>query len=126
MSIRANSQLVLEVFSAIEQRDDKTFRDLLHRDFEIHWPPSLPYGRGDGGTWSETWEPLQPTQLSASWIRALSLLAKTRLSSFGDSEESADRGIGLTERCWAFIEFVTESSPVPRCFTSILWRRRPS
>jgi ketosteroid isomerase-like protein len=61
MSIRANSQLVLEVFSAIEQRDDKKFRDLLHPDFEIHWPPSLPYGRGDGGTWSETWEPLQPT-----------------------------------------------------------------
>src|SRR6266516_2482551 len=61
MSIRANSQLVLEVFSAIEQRDDKKFHDLLHPDFEIHWPPSLPYGRGDGGTWSETWEPLQPT-----------------------------------------------------------------
>ena len=61
MSIRANSQLVLEVFRAIEQRDDKKFRDLLHRDFEIRWSPSLPYGRGDGGTWSETWEPLQPT-----------------------------------------------------------------
>jgi ketosteroid isomerase-like protein len=61
MSIKANSQLVLEVFSVIERRDDQKFRDLLHPDFEIHWPPSLPYGRGDGGTWSETWELLQPT-----------------------------------------------------------------
>jgi ketosteroid isomerase-like protein len=68
MSIKDNSQFVLEVFSAIEQRGDERFGDLLHPDFEIHWPPSLPYGGSSRGqkhqvpTWSETWKSLQPTK----------------------------------------------------------------
>jgi ketosteroid isomerase-like protein len=63
-----NTKLVLDVFSAIERRDNQRFTELLHPDFEIHWPPSLPYGgtsRGlkvDHPTWSETWSPLQPTE----------------------------------------------------------------
>jgi ketosteroid isomerase-like protein len=61
--------LLLDVFSAIERRDDRRFRDLLHPEFEIHWPPSLPYGGTVRGlrpavpSWSETWDPLQPTEL---------------------------------------------------------------
>ncbi len=63
-----NIKLLLDVFNAIERRDDQGFRELLHPDFEIHWPPSLPYGatiRGPapaGPTWGETWSPLQPTE----------------------------------------------------------------
>jgi ketosteroid isomerase-like protein len=63
MSIKENSQIVLDAFKAIEQRDDETFRALLHSEFEIHWPPSLPYGGSNAPTWSETWEPLQPTEV---------------------------------------------------------------
>jgi ketosteroid isomerase-like protein len=60
MSAAASRKLLLDVFHAIEERDDKKFRELLHPDFELHWPPSLPYGGSKGRTWSETWEPLQP------------------------------------------------------------------
>src|SRR5438045_9122967 len=60
MSVAANHKLLLDVFRAIEQRDDRRFRELLHPDFELHWPPSLPYGGSKARTWSETWEPFQP------------------------------------------------------------------
>src|SRR5262245_58555717 len=68
MGITENVQLLIEVFSAIERRDDQRFRELLNPDFEIAWPPSLPYGgtsRGvipAGPTWGATWLPLQPTE----------------------------------------------------------------
>ena len=62
MSGKENSEIVLAAFRAIEQRDDKSFGDLLHHDFKIHWPPSLPYARIGGPRWSEIWEPLQPTE----------------------------------------------------------------
>jgi ketosteroid isomerase-like protein len=62
-----NVEVVLEAFSAIERRDDQRFLDLLHLDFEILWPPSLPYGKSSPGrnhqvpTWSEIWNSLQPS-----------------------------------------------------------------
>jgi ketosteroid isomerase-like protein len=62
MSIQSNQKLVLDAFNAIEQRNDEEFGELLHRDFEIHWPPSLPYGASGAPTWRETWESLQPTE----------------------------------------------------------------
>ena len=51
MSAAANRKLLLDVFRAVEQRDDKRFRELLHPDFELHWPPSLPYGGSKVRTW---------------------------------------------------------------------------
>lgn len=60
MSVAANRKLLLDVFRAIEQRDNRRFGELLHPDFELHWPSSLPYGGSKGRTWSETWEPFQP------------------------------------------------------------------
>jgi ketosteroid isomerase-like protein len=62
MITRENGKLVLDVFRAIEQRDNAKFRELLDPKFEIHWPPSLPYGGREVPTWSETWEPIQPTE----------------------------------------------------------------
>jgi uncharacterized protein len=68
---RRNARVILEVFSAVERRDAQRFAELVHPEFEIHWPPSLPYGgsyrdlevdaRQDRPTWSTTWDPLQPT-----------------------------------------------------------------
>jgi uncharacterized protein len=66
-----NVELILEIFTAVERRDAQRFAELVHADFEIHWPPSLPYGgsyrdldpdarQGRPG-WAETWNPLQPT-----------------------------------------------------------------
>jgi len=63
MRIEENRNLLLRVFSAIEQRNDRRFAELLHPDFEIHWPASLPYGEGKARTWTETWNPLQPTEV---------------------------------------------------------------
>jgi ketosteroid isomerase-like protein len=63
-----NVEVVLKAFGAIERRDDQRFLDLLHPDFEILWPPSLPYGQSSPGlndkvpTWSEIWNSLQPTE----------------------------------------------------------------
>ena len=61
MNLEENKELLISVFTAIEQRDDQRFAELLHPDFEIHWPQSLPYGSGKGRTWSDIWHPLQPT-----------------------------------------------------------------
>jgi ketosteroid isomerase-like protein len=67
----ANVDLILEIFGAVERRDAERFSQLVHADFEIHWPPALPYGGSyrdldvhsepGHGTWAETWDPLQPT-----------------------------------------------------------------
>lgn len=68
MSINEHEKLLLDIFGAIEQRNELRFRQLIDPDFEIHWPPSLPYGGTSSGltreapTWSETWIPLQPTE----------------------------------------------------------------
>jgi uncharacterized protein len=66
-----NAKIMLEVFRSIEQRDAHRFAALVHPDFEIQWPPSLPYGgtyrdldpqaRQTRPTWDTTWRPLQPT-----------------------------------------------------------------
>lgn len=71
MSTSANVAAILEVFGAVERRDAQRFRELVQPDFEIAWPPSLPYGgsyrdleadaRQDRPTWAATWDPLQPT-----------------------------------------------------------------
>jgi ketosteroid isomerase-like protein len=68
---RDRIELMLAVFSAVERRDTQRFIELVHPDFEIHWPPSLPYGgtyrdldteaQQGRPTWAETWNPLQPT-----------------------------------------------------------------
>ena len=63
MSIEENRNLVLSVFNAIEQRNNQRFSELLHPGFEIHWPPSLPYGAAKARTWSDTWDSLQPSEL---------------------------------------------------------------
>ena len=62
---------MLEIFRAVEQRDAQCFAELVHPEFEIHWPPSLPYGgsyrdleadaRQGHPTWAQSWDPLQPT-----------------------------------------------------------------
>lgn len=71
MRPRENAEVVLAVFRAIEQRDAQRLTSLLDPEFEIHWPPSLPYGgtsrsldaqTGQGRhTWAGAWNPLQPT-----------------------------------------------------------------
>jgi len=63
-----NIEIMLKIFSAIEQRDAQRALELFHPDVEFHWPPSLPYGGTSRGlklsrpTWVETWDPLQPTE----------------------------------------------------------------
>ena len=63
-----NSKTILTIFRAIEERDAAQFRSFLQPDFEIHWPPSLPYGgtfcgvEPQPGGWGATWQPLQPTE----------------------------------------------------------------
>jgi ketosteroid isomerase-like protein len=73
MTVRENVAVMLEVFKAVERRDQGRFLALCHPDVELHWPPSLPYGGSIRGieamreqapeeTWSGTWTPLQPTE----------------------------------------------------------------
>jgi ketosteroid isomerase-like protein len=68
---RDNHELMLAVFAAVERRDTQRFTELVHSDFEIHWPRSLPYGgsyrdlnadaQQGRPTWAATWNLLQPT-----------------------------------------------------------------
>ena len=63
-----NSKAILDIFRTIEQRDDTQTPKLFQPDFEIRWPPSLPYGGSFRGLeprpngWNATWDPLQPTE----------------------------------------------------------------
>jgi uncharacterized protein len=66
------TDVVLDVFRAIETRDAEGLFELFHPEVEFHEAPSLPYGgttRGKGeiaGGWLETWGPLQPTEAERS------------------------------------------------------------
>lgn len=68
MTADENVRIMLEIFKAIEQRDEKRILHLVHPDVKFHWPPSLPYGgivRGlkvDQPSWGKIWTPLQPTE----------------------------------------------------------------
>jgi ketosteroid isomerase-like protein len=62
MNVTANVDLVLEVFHAIECRNRARVLSLCQPDVEFLWPPSLPYGGRRGGTWAQTWLPLQPNR----------------------------------------------------------------
>ena len=62
MSAKGNIEVMRGIFSAIERRDPQGVLDLYHPDVEFFWPPSLPYGAGDRGSWAQTWIPLQPTE----------------------------------------------------------------
>src|SRR5262245_14307901 len=66
MSIKENIEVMRDIFGALERRDERRFLALVHPDVEMHWPPSLPYGGTSRGlqqeTWSDTWNPLQPTE----------------------------------------------------------------
>jgi uncharacterized protein len=73
MTMHENVALVLEVFKAVEERDQDRFLALCDPDVEFHWPPSLPYGGSRYGvealreqapeeSWAGTWMPRQPTE----------------------------------------------------------------
>jgi uncharacterized protein len=69
MSASESVAIVLEAFTAVEQRDEQRLFELYHPEVEFHWPPSLPFGgspRGvrdrAGPSWSEVWAPLQLTE----------------------------------------------------------------
>jgi uncharacterized protein len=70
MSARESVAIVLEAFRAVEERDEQCLLELYHPDVEFHWTPSLPFGGSTAGgvkdrpgpSWSEVWEPLQPTK----------------------------------------------------------------
>jgi ketosteroid isomerase-like protein len=70
MTANESVAIVLEAFRAVEERDKQRLLELYHPEVEFHWTPSLPFGgstRGGvkarpGPSWSEVWEPLQPTE----------------------------------------------------------------
>jgi uncharacterized protein len=70
MGARESVAIVLEAFRAVEQRDEHRLLELYHPEVEFHWTPSLPFGGSTTGgiedrpgpSWSEVWEPLQPTK----------------------------------------------------------------
>ena len=63
MSSSENVQVMLDIFSAIERRDQQRVFELCQPDVQFHWPPSLPYGGASrASAWAETWIPLQPTE----------------------------------------------------------------
>jgi ketosteroid isomerase-like protein len=69
VSVDESVAIVLEAFRAVEEREEQRLQELYHPEVEFHWTPSLPYGGSSragvrdrpGPSWSEVWEPLQPT-----------------------------------------------------------------
>jgi ketosteroid isomerase-like protein len=141
--MRENPQIMLEIFRAVERRDAQRFAELVHPEFEIHWPPSLPYGgtyrdlevdaRQGRPTWAETWNPLQPTgaerrmdprvvAVSDDGEETVVLWRQRGLSPAGERFDGPVLGL---------YRLRDGSSPARRCSTSIPWRwpvswRRPS
>jgi ketosteroid isomerase-like protein len=54
----STTSVILDVFEAIERRNEARLRQLFDPRAEFLWPPSLPYR---GSTWQSVWDPLQPT-----------------------------------------------------------------
>src|SRR5438094_9761665 len=118
MSVAANRKLLLDVFRAIEQRDDRRFRELLHPDFELHSPPSLPYGASKAHTWSETLDPFQPGEterrmnprvVAVSEDEGVVLWRQRGVSPSGERFESEVLGL---------YQLRDGKLAAPRCFTS--------
>lgn len=71
MDSKTNTEVIREIFRAVEKRDPQITR-LWQPDIEFHWPPSLPYGdrspdsSRQGTTWEQTWDPLQPSATERS------------------------------------------------------------
>jgi uncharacterized protein len=64
---KKNVEVMLEIFRAIERRDQHRMFELVHADAEFLWPPSLPYAdarkpQPGGPGWGTTWIPLQPEE----------------------------------------------------------------
>ena len=62
-----NIEVMLEIFQAIERRDQQRMFDLVHPEAEFLWPPTLPYAaarnpKPSGPGWGTTWIPLQPDE----------------------------------------------------------------
>jgi ketosteroid isomerase-like protein len=64
-----STDVVLEAFRAVEERDYEALISVYHPEVEFHEAPSLPYGGTTTGKdqvaadlgWLETWDALQPT-----------------------------------------------------------------
>lgn len=69
--MKANEQLVLDMFRAVEERDVARILEIYDPDVEFVWPPSVP---GYGGTYrgaevlemntafAAAWDPVQTTE----------------------------------------------------------------
>jgi ketosteroid isomerase-like protein len=73
MHIRTNEEVILDLLSAIEERDLERILAMCHPELEFHWPTALPYGGSSKGfgesetpTWQDSWLPLQPTAAERS------------------------------------------------------------
>ena len=119
--------VVLQVFRSVEERNPRLAAEVYHDDLEFHWPRPLPYAGSSYGLtaslerrpgWAETWNPFQ-----GEGERGLGAHV---VASSGDEVVCCGISTGaiapagrLTPRFWASIRFATESSPAPRCSTSI-------
>jgi ketosteroid isomerase-like protein len=73
MQSTSNEQVILDLFSAIEERDVERILRIYGEDAEFSWPACLPYGGTSRGlaepgtpTWQESWLPRQPTSAERS------------------------------------------------------------
>ena len=71
MPAKSNEDVILDLFSAIEDRDVERILAIYDPEVEFHWPASLPYSGGglrEPGipTWQDSWLPVQPTAAERS------------------------------------------------------------
>lgn len=110
------AEVVLGVFSAIEERDQEKLFALYHDDVEFYEAGSLPYGgttRGKAAVWEQlatapettwlgTWGPLQPTEaerrmdprvVASSGEEVVILYTQRAISSSGERFEAPVTGL---------------------------------
>src|SRR5215469_14759918 len=122
MQTRTNEDVILDLFSAIEERDRERILAIYHPEVEFHWPAALPYGGsstrlGEPGapTWQECWLPVQPTAAERSMDCRI-------IASRGDEVVAVYHQRGR-DRCGNVVDDEVmglsraASSAVPRCST---------
>jgi hypothetical protein len=105
--MQTNEDVILDLFSAIEERDVERILGIYHPEAEFHWPASLPYGGTSRGlsepgtpTWQDSWLPVQPTPAERSLdCRIIASRADEQVAR--DSHDRSATGASLMVGVWA-------------------------
>jgi hypothetical protein len=91
MSTMSVADVILDVFQAVERRDEGRQRQLFDPEVEFLWPPSLPYR---GSTWETVWARCNLHPRSGAWTLGSSPRPTRKRSCCGTNVGSTEPATG--------------------------------